>query len=148
MWSMNNRDIDRGSSEIVKHSCVWKLSNILEFEFVWELISFDRTSEIWRHISRSKSEMSGHTFTNSHKCFQLSYKRMFHNHRASAINMHPQWRVGEYVGNIYIYMYICLYKYAYLCVWINTYIYACMCIYIHMYIDTFVPGLLRKWRWG
>jgi len=41
--NLQNSWIDRGSSVIVKHSFVWKLSNIWKFEYMWPLFSFDRT---------------------------------------------------------------------------------------------------------
>jgi len=119
------RDIDRGSSEIVKHLCVWKLSDMQEFEFkfVWPLISFDRTSQIWRHISRSKSEMSCHTFTNAHIFCNFLTKECFTITELPQSICTPNCVLGSMLE---IYIYICTY--------VCTNIYICVCEYIHIYM--------------
>jgi len=100
-------DFDRGLgiSVIVNYSFVRKLSNISECEDMWPLISNGDIKNIrWTFLGPIKWNQRSHMF----KCLyitQLSYKRMFHNCRTSAINLifaeiresRKKWRCSNYI---------------------------------------------------
>ena len=103
--------LDRGSSAIVQHSSVYKLSNIHECEYIWPLISYDRTLKIRRHISKSKSEISGHIYSNSYILFN------FHTNECFTITELP-WSMYEDMSWDRLYMYL-IYKLWGISSWLN-----------------------------
>jgi len=146
----------RGSPVIVKHSFVWKLSNVQEFEYMWPLIS-DMDLEIWHEISRSYLTKTAVTYIQKFICYStflqtnVSQLQSFLDEYAcntdyciwsaihSAVYICIQqsvsyWQAGVPFTLLYTHVYTLLYSAVYIC--IHSFVVLTGCIHMYAYVLT------------